>query len=88
MQKTKTSANETKKLKKLNLILNRLYNIERILTNMISLVNENRYDEIKAIKWKFAAFVIDRLFFYLSLLYFFFTFFPLIFTAPNFFRPH
>ena len=43
-------------------------------------------EEVKS-KWKFAALVMDRLFCYLSLLYFMITFTSLILTEPNFYKP-
>ena len=62
-------------------------NIEKILNNIWSETKDKWKEEIKEIKWKYAGIVVDRLFFYLSVIYFLFTFFPLVFSMSNFFKP-
>ncbi len=73
---------------KLSQISNRLKNIETMLDKIINKQNEKRIEDVKSLKWKYAAIVIDRLFFFLSLIYFVLTFLPIILTAKNFYKPH
>jgi hypothetical protein len=50
-------------------------------------VDSGYLGEIKVIKWKYAGIVFNKFFFYLSILYFLLTFFPLIFSMSNFYNP-
>ena len=68
-------------------ILNRIQSIEKLLNNIWKETEDKWEEEIKEIKWKYAAIVMDRSFLYLSILYFVATFFPLIFSMANFFKP-
>ena len=92
-ESTKWAKKQTKfdelidKSNQMSLMLYRIENIEKILKNIWSETIDKREEEIKELKWKYAGIVLDRLFFYLSILYFLFTFFPLIFTVANFYRP-
>ena len=69
--------------RELCMILDRVENIENLLRNIWNETSA-KSDEIKVIKWKYAGIVMEKLFLYLSLIYFVFTFFPLIFSMPNF----
>ncbi len=71
--------------RELCMILNRIENIENLLSNIWN-ETSGKSDEIKEIKWKYAGIVMDKLFLYLSLIYFVFTFFPLIFSLSNFYK--
>ena len=71
----------------MSILLTRIHNIEKILNNIWSETEDKWKEEIKEIKWKYAGIVVDRLFFYLSVIYFLFTFFPLVFTMSNFYKP-
>ena len=68
-------------------ILNRIESIEKLLNNIWKETEDKWEDEIKEIKWKYAAIVMDRLFLYLSVIYFLATFFPLIFSMANLYSP-
>ena len=68
-------------------ILNRIENIEKLLNNIWKETEDKWVDEIKEIKWKYAAIVMDRVFLYLSVIYFVATFFPLIFSMANLYSP-
>lgn len=68
-------------------ILDRVVNIEKLLSNIWNEANDKWEDEIKESKWKYAAVVMDRMFLYLSFVYFVATFFPLVFSMANFFKP-
>ena len=56
----------------------RLARIEEILEEIVNELNEEHKNEMKQLEWKLAALVLDRLFFYLSIVYFLLTFFPII----------
>ena len=71
----------------MSLMLTRIQNIEKILNNIWNETEDKWKEEIKEIKWKYAGIVLDRLFFYISVIYFLFTFFPLVFSMPNFYKP-
>ena len=63
-----------------------LQNIERILVKNFGEDDHIRWMEEKELKFKFAAIVLDRFFFYLSILYFIVTFIALVMTIPNFYQ--
>ena len=71
----------------MNIVLNRIENIEKILNNIWGETIDKWVEEIKEIKWKYAGIVFDKFFFYLSIIYFLLTFFPLIFSMVNFYKP-
>ena len=50
-------------------------------------MSERNSEEAKEIKWKYAAIVFDRLFFYMSLVYTFITFITFVMTVKNLYRP-
>ena len=58
-------------------------NLERVTEKE---AGEEESIEEKELKWKYAAFVVDRLFLFLSTIFFIFTFFPIILTMPNFYH--
>lgn len=61
--------------------------IEKLLRTFYHEQKEEDIRESREVKWKYASLVLDKLFFYLSLIYFVVTFFPLIFTMVNFYKP-
>ena len=71
----------------MSIVAYRIKNIEKILNNIWSETSGKWIEEIKEIKWKYAGIVFDKFFFYLSILYFLLTFFPLIFSMANFYNP-
>jgi len=71
----------------MSIVAYRIKNIEKILNNIWSETSEKWIEEIKVIKWKYAGIVFDKFFLYLSILYFLLTFFPLIFSMANFYKP-
>jgi hypothetical protein len=71
----------------MSIVIYRIEKIEKILNNIWGETSGKWIEEIKEIKWKYAGIVFDKLFFYLSILYFLLTFFPLIFSMANFFKP-
>ena len=64
----------------------RLARIEEILEEIGNELNEEHKNEMKQLEWKLAALVLDRLFFYLSIVYFLLTFFPIILSLKNFYK--
>ena len=60
--------------------------IQEDLSAMWAEMNERNKEEEKEIKWKYAAIVFDRLFFYLSLFYTLITFIIFVMTIRNFYR--
>jgi hypothetical protein len=71
----------------MSILFRRIENIEKILNNIWDETKDKFEEELKEIKWKYAGIVIDKLFFYLSIIYFLCTFFPLIFSMANFYNP-
>ncbi len=70
-----------------SLMLKRLGNIEKTLINIWNDMNEKQIEEVKEIKWKYAAIVMDRLFLYLTTIYFVLTFCPFVLSIKNFYKP-
>ena len=70
-----------------SLMLKRLGNIEKTLSNIWNEMNERQIEEVKEIKWKYAATVMDRLFLYLTIIYFVLTFCPFVLSIKNFYKP-
>ena len=70
-----------------SLMLKRLGNIEKTLINIWNDMNEKQIEEVKEIKWKYAAIVMDRLFLLLTIFYFIFTFCPFVLSIKNFYKP-
>ena len=68
------------------LLLKRIINIEKSVSNIWNEINERAREETKEIKWKFAAIVMDRLFFWLSIIYFLITFIPIILSIKNLYK--
>ena len=60
--------------------------IERILISILKELKENKKEEDLLTKWKLAALVMDKLFFYLSIIYSVLTFCSVILPLPGFFR--
>ena len=60
--------------------------IERILIAILKELKENKKEEDLLTKWKLAALVMDKLFFYLSIIYSVLTFCSVILPLPGFFR--
>ena len=64
----------------------RLFNIDRNLANIWNEMKERAVEETKEIKWKYAAIVLDRLFFFVTLLYSIITFCSTVLSIPNLYR--
>jgi len=60
--------------------------IERILISILKELKENKKEEDLLTKWKLAALVMDKLFFYLSIIYSVITFCSILLPLPGFFR--
>jgi hypothetical protein len=60
--------------------------IERILISILKELKENKNEEDLLTKWKLAALVMDKLFFYLSIIYSVVTFCSILLPLPGFFR--
>jgi hypothetical protein len=60
--------------------------IERILISILKELKENKKEEDLLTKWKLAALVMDKLFFYLSIIYSVVTFCSILLPLPGFFR--
>ena len=83
-------SNQSKDTLKVNQInnseLKHLLSIEQNLKNIWNEMQARTEDENKEIKWKYAAIVMDRLFFYLTLIYSFITFCSTVLTIPNLYK--
>ena len=83
-------SNQSKDTLKVNQInnseLKHLLSIEQNLKNIWNEMQARTEDENKEIKWKYAAIVMDRLFFYLTLIYSFITFCSTVLSIPNLYK--
>jgi hypothetical protein len=83
-------SNQSKDTLKVNQInnseLKHLLSIEQNLKNIWNEMQARTEDENKEIKWKYAVIVMDRLFFYLTLIYSFITFCSTVLTIPNLYK--
>ena len=82
--------NQSKDTLKVNQInnpeLKHLLSIEQNLKNIWNEMQSRAEDETKEIKWKYAAIVMDRLFFYLTIIYSLITFCSTVLTIPNLYK--
>ena len=69
-----------------DILLRTVKEIEAILYKEFCEDDIERIREEKELKFKFAARVFDRLFFYLSIIYFIITFTALVLALPNFYH--
>ena len=60
--------------------------IENLLNDEFGEDDIERMREDKELKFKFAALVVDRFFFWLSVIYFVVTFIALVLSIPNFYK--
>ena len=83
-------SNQSKDTLKVNQInnseLKHLLSIEQNLKNIWNEMQARTEDENKEIKWKYAAIVMDRLFFYLTLIYSLITFCSTVLSIPNLYK--
>ena len=77
--KLKTNENKNPEMK-------RLLSIDQNLQNIWNEMQARAEDENKEIKWKYAAIVMDRLFFYLTLIYSLITFCSTVLSIPNLYK--
>ena len=66
--------------------LKHLKSVERMLRNDKARRDDEALQEKEDIKFKFAALVMDRFFFFVSVLYFIIAFVCIIMTIPNFYK--
>jgi hypothetical protein len=66
--------------------MKRLFNIDKNLKNIWTEMKARAEDENREIKWKYAAIVMDRLFFFLTIIYSLVTFCSTVLSIPNLYR--
>ena len=66
--------------------LKRLFHIDMNVSNIWNEMKEKTTDETREIKWKYAGIVLDRFFFYVTLIYSIITFCSTVLTIPNLYR--
>ena len=66
--------------------LKRLSSIDKKLTRIVNDIESNTEDQHRMIKCKYAATVMDKLFFYILIIYFIITFISLILSIPSFYK--
>jgi hypothetical protein len=85
-----SKSNQSKDTLKVNQInnpeLKHLISIEQNLKNIWNEMQARTEDENKEIKWKYAAIVMDRLLFFLTLIYSFITFCSTVLSIPNLYK--
>jgi hypothetical protein len=88
--KDASKSNQSKDTLKVNQInnpeLKHLISIEQNLKNIWNEMQARTEDENKEIKWKYAALVMDRLLFFLTLIYSFITFCSTVLSIPNLYK--
>lgn len=70
-----------------NKMIKCLKNMDSMLKTMLKQKNRKKSEENKELKWVYAAKVIDKLFFYLSIIYFIITFSLFVLSIKNFYKP-
>jgi len=66
--------------------LKRLFNIDMNLSHIWNEMKQRATDETREIKWKYAGIVLDRFFFYVTIIYSIITFCSTVLTIPNLYR--
>ena len=66
--------------------MKRLFNIDKNLKNIWTEMKARAEDENREIKWKYAAIVMDRLLFFLTVIYSLVTFCSTVLSIPNLYR--
>ena len=61
--------------------------IEQLMKTFCHEKLEVKLIEQRELKWKYASIVMDRFFFFISIIYFVVFFIALLFSMPNFFKP-
>jgi len=61
--------------------------IEQLMKTFCHEKLEKNLIEQRELKWKYASIVMDRFFFFISIIYFVVFFIALLFSMPNFFKP-
>ena len=67
-------------------LINKLESMDKCLQQLTANTNEIKENEDMELKWKFAALVMDRFFFYVTFIYFIVTFIALVMSSPNFYK--
>ena len=67
-------------------LANAIFDIQATLKKMYKRFEAEEIDEEQEIKWKYAAIVMDRIFFILTLLFTIITFVSIIMSIPNFYK--
>ncbi len=67
-------------------LANAIFEILETLKKMYKRFEADEIDEEKEIKWKYAAVVMDKIFFILTLLFTLITFVSIIMSIPNFYK--
>jgi len=67
-------------------LANAIFDIQATLKKMYNRFEVEEIDEEQEIKWKYAAIVMDRIFFILALLFTIITFISIIMSIPNFYK--
>ncbi len=79
-----SSSLDKKQSSKPDQLMSEILMIHKKLNNVLETTNEYKDIENKEIKWKYAALLFDRLFFFISVIYFIITFSTIILTMPIF----
>ena len=65
----------------------KLKSIDNTLKKIWDTINDRATEEIKEIKWKYAAVVFDKIFLIISIVYFLLTFCPYLLSIKNLYKP-
>lgn len=68
-------------------IIRRVSRMQKSLNEIWNEINNKKQEEKIELKWKYAALVMDRFFFIISIVYFLVTFISIVLTVKNLYRP-
>jgi ATP-dependent Zn protease len=63
-----------------------LFSIDQKLTKIVNDIESKNNDQNRIIKWKYISTVLDKIFFYILIIYFFISFIAAVLSLPNFYK--
>ena len=66
--------------------MKRLFSIDQKLTKIVNDIESKYNDQNRIIKWKYISTVLDKIFFYILIIYFFISFITAVLSLPNFYK--
>jgi hypothetical protein len=66
--------------------MKRLISIDEKLTKIVNDIESKYEDQNRIMKWKYVSTVLDKLFFYIVIIYFIVSFISVVLAVPNFYK--